>query len=614
MYENFFGFNERPFQLVPNPEYLYLSRSHEEAIAHLKYALSHGDGFVELSGEVGTGKTTLCRAFLEELEENSEIAYIFNPRLSSMELLQTINDEFDIPSDAPNAKGLIDTLNTFLMEKKASDKNAILLIDEAQNLDKDVLEQLRLLSNLETNKSKLLQIILVGQPELGKMLDSYELRQLRQRITLSWYLTPLSRKETKEYIRHRVDIAAKKAGDRFSEAAYRIVYNYSGGIPRLINIACDRMLLTAFGFNKQKVSGAIAADSIKELKNRGRHARNRWLEITTWSAAAVCVLLTAAFLLNVFPFHSPSTGPQHPVADTSPVGKTADATKKTGPADRKTKKLSQPATKTPGKFQRFLADLTGKNSRQSALQILFASWKVTPTLPPYLDNVEDGLSFFKFAASRNGFGLMNVDKELALIEKLNLPAAVEFLLPNAKEPLYLTVTNISEGYITLRAKGKNEIRVEAAEIEELWTGSAFILWKDFFDYPGDIPIDAPVESILTLKMLLRDIGFKQLKMDSQYDTATRDAVKTLQLKHGIRVDGIVGSQTKIAIYNEKSGLDIPHIQAVPPYMRPMSDGRDGGLYGEEIPQGETVPANKVSNTGNITKDPGKKNNGETNHG
>ena len=170
MYKNFFGFKERPFQLLPNPVYLFLSRSHEEALAHLIYAMSQGDGFVEITGEVGTGKTTLCRAFLEKLNENTEAAYIFNPKLDSVQLLKTINDEFGISSEADNSKDLIDTLNAFLMGKKAEGKKAILVIDEAQNLDKDVLEQIRLLSNLETTTSKLLQIILVGQPELGEML------------------------------------------------------------------------------------------------------------------------------------------------------------------------------------------------------------------------------------------------------------------------------------------------------------------------------------------------------------------------------------------------------------------------------------------------------------
>ena len=173
MYENFFGFKERPFKLVPNPAYLFLSKSHEEVLAHLTYSVIQGDGFMEITGEVGTGKTTLCRAFLENLDNNTKAAYIFNPNLTSVQLLKTINNEFGINADADNTKDLIDTLNSFLIMQKTQGKNTILLIDEAQNLTKEVLEQLRLLSNLETAKHKLLHIILVGQTELKKKLNSF---------------------------------------------------------------------------------------------------------------------------------------------------------------------------------------------------------------------------------------------------------------------------------------------------------------------------------------------------------------------------------------------------------------------------------------------------------
>ena len=258
MYTSFFGLKERPFKLVPDPAYLFLSRSHEEALAHLSYAISQGDGFVEITGEVGTGKTTLCRVFLANLDQDTEAAYIFNPILNSIQLLKSINDEFGINSEADNTKELIDILNAFLMEKKSQGKKVILLIDEAQNLSREVLEQLRLLSNLETDIYKLIQIILVGQPELGEMLDSYELRQLGQRITLSCHLFPLTYKETKGYIQHRINIATQKTGIRFSRAAFRFIYRYSGGIPRLINITCDRALLTAFGVGRHKITGNIA--------------------------------------------------------------------------------------------------------------------------------------------------------------------------------------------------------------------------------------------------------------------------------------------------------------------------------------------------------------------
>ena len=211
MYNKFFGFKEKPFKLVPNPAYFYLSKSHEEAMAHLNYAISQGDGFVEITGEVGTGKTTLCRTFLESLNGSVEAAYIFNPKMGPRQLLKTIIEEFGLQVRTDNTKDLIDLLNAFLIKKKASGKKVILLIDEAQNLNRNVLEQLRLLSNLETNRDKLLQIILVGQPELSEMLNSHALRQVGQRITLSYRLSPLTFNECKEYIQYRINIAAQKS-------------------------------------------------------------------------------------------------------------------------------------------------------------------------------------------------------------------------------------------------------------------------------------------------------------------------------------------------------------------------------------------------------------------
>ena len=278
MYNKFFGFKEKPFKLVPDPEYLFLSRSHEEALAHLTYAISHGDGFMEITGEVGTGKTTLCRAFLGSLDTTFEAAYIFNPRLDALQLLKAINDEFGIDSKASNTKDLIDVLNRFLIDKKAAGQKVLVLIDEAQNLSLEVLEQLRLLSNLETTQEKLLQIILVGQPELGDMLSSHQLRQLGQRITINCQLAPLTFQEAKDYIRHRISLASHRAGPSFDKASYRVIYEYSRGIPRLINIACDRILLNAFGRNSFNITGSISKEAIKELKRKRKDHSPGWLQ------------------------------------------------------------------------------------------------------------------------------------------------------------------------------------------------------------------------------------------------------------------------------------------------------------------------------------------------
>lgn len=551
MYNNFFGFKERPFQLVPNPAYLFLSRSHEEAIAHLNYALSHGDGFVEITGEVGTGKTTLCRAFLEDLDKDSEVAYIFNPQLNQLELLKTINDEFGISSKADNTKDLIDALNGFLIKKKSQKKNVILLIDEAQNLNKEVLEQLRLLSNLETNTSKLLQIILVGQPELQTMLDSYDLRQLRQRITLSWYLTPLSRKETKEYIRHRVNIASKKTEDKFTQSAYDLIYKYSGGIPRLINIACDRALLTAFGDNRRKVTGSIASSAIRELKSRGGDT-NRFLtrgRLLTGFIVLFCLVLIAVFLYKILPLSKSNT------VDTKNTANIA--------SQEESARDPEPGTKTSLGFEDFLGSLTHRSSRFTAVKTAISLWETAPRLNLHLDDIVDDNAFFQFAAARNNFHILAVNKDLDLVKKLNLPAVLAFLPPGAISPRYLTLIKMTENELILKGGEKDEVvSVEPAKMQSNWTGNAYILWKNFYNYSGDIPLDAPEESVFTLKMLLRDIGFKEIKPDNLYDDFTRETIKKIQEKHGIEVDGIVGARTKIVIYNEKKELRIPHIRSL----------------------------------------------------
>lgn len=552
MYNKFFGFKERPFQLVPNPDYLFLSKSHEEAMAHLKYALSHGEGFVEITGEVGTGKTTLCRAFLEDLIENgAAIAYIFNPRLTAIELLKVINDEFDISSEADNIKDLIDVLNTFLMENKAKNRETIVLIDEAQNLSKEVLEQLRLLSNLETKTSKLLQIILVGQPELRTMLDSYELRQLRQRITLSWYLTPLSRSETREYIRHRVNIASQKTEDKFSETAYNVIYKYSRGIPRLINIASDRSLLTAFGFNSRKVTGSIAKSSIDELKSRGGDTGHKLSKSRILAAAVVlvCIGLLTAYLLM---FNRPSIPTPEPVAASE---------KKISP------EKPVPEAEKKVDFQVLLGNLAGRSSRITSLKTTASLWNIDARVSQPVNNMDNNTDFFQLAAAHNGFQVLEVLGDWELMGKLNLPAILEFLPPGASSPRYLTLVNLNEGEIVLNGgKAAEIIRATVEEMNTHWTGKAYILWKDFLNITGEIPGEAPKESVFTLKMLLRDIGYTGLTLDQEYDDAAQEAVKKFQERSGIKVDGIVGARTKIALYNEKTkyemqGKTIPHLRS-----------------------------------------------------
>lgn len=266
MYNHHFGLAEAPFSIAPDPRYLYLSEQHREALAHLAYGIGDHGGFVVLTGEVGTGKTTVCRCLLQQVPEHLDIAVIVNPKLNSHELLQTICDELGVAcaEENPTSKQLLDALNLFLLATHARGRNAILIVDEAQNLAPDVLEQLRLLTNLETNERKLLQLILLGQPELNTMLAQHSLRQLAQRITARYHLRSLTREEVAGYIEHRLAIAGGR-GNLFSAAAMAAVYRYSKGVPRLINLLCDRALLGVYAQSGSSVDPAMVRRAAIEV-------------------------------------------------------------------------------------------------------------------------------------------------------------------------------------------------------------------------------------------------------------------------------------------------------------------------------------------------------------
>ena len=265
MYKNFFGITINPFSIAPDPHFLYMSDGHREALAHLRYGLEEGGGFVLLTGEVGTGKTTVCRCILEQAPEGTNIALVLNPKLSPMELLATLCDELRI--DYPEACGLktlVDRLNAYLLAAHAQGQRTVLIIDEAQNLSYEVLEQIRLLTNLETNQQRLLQIVLLGQPELQEMLAQPELRQLSQRIAARHHLGPLTQAETTAYIRHRLSVAGMEQSV-FVPPALDVVYRLTCGIPRIINLICDRALMGAYGKGVRLVDRPMVQEAARQV-------------------------------------------------------------------------------------------------------------------------------------------------------------------------------------------------------------------------------------------------------------------------------------------------------------------------------------------------------------
>jgi general secretion pathway protein A len=288
MYAEHFGLKREPFSIAPDPRYLFMSDHHREALAHLLYGVRGGGGFVLLTGEIGAGKTTVCRCFLEQVPKRCNVAYIFNPKLTAIELLKSVCEEFHIPVDrartiGATVKDFLDPLNEFLLRTHAAGQNNVLIIDEAQNLSADVLEQLRLLTNLETNERKLLQIILIGQPELRDMLARPELEQLAQRVTARFHLEPLNENETAHYIKHRLSVAGMSGLIPFDRDARKRIYDLSRGIPRRINLLCDRALLGAYATGRDRVDKAIVDKAAREVfDTRDTGARVRLLSPRLW--------------------------------------------------------------------------------------------------------------------------------------------------------------------------------------------------------------------------------------------------------------------------------------------------------------------------------------------
>jgi general secretion pathway protein A len=578
MYNQFWGFSEKPFKLVPNPDFLFLSSTHEEALAHLKFTLAEGEGFLMITGEVGTGKSTLCRAFFQELDPSVACAYIFNPKLDALQLLKNINSEFGIPADVQNPHELITILNSFLIDKRASGKKVIIIIDEAQNLPAESLEQLRLLSNLETMREKLLQIVLVGQPELADKIDSFELRQLGQRITLACHLRPLSYDETTQYIQHRVSVVSRKPQRLFEKGALKAIYHFSGGVPRLINTACDRMLLAAYLKNRSTISATLAAQIVDELTRRGRPRPPAfpWFKI---GVSAGVTVLTVVAVLVIFYGYTPnilsSSQTTNTIASDTPAKhemSPAGATTIPVPTQDTASRKSEEKLKLDGKEGReessgavihlneLVRSIRNTDNRRMAFEAVLQQWGLQPQGDMTLVGVDD-LSYFQLIAERQGLSVQTIGDNIGELAILDLPAIIKLQLPEGNETVYLCVIGMQDGRYLLTTQGINAYaQIEASTLEDLWDGVAIVPWKNYMGYPGIIPGGAPGPSVVILKQLLWELGYSYLAINDRYDAMTRNAVRELQAKHGLVVDGKVGNMTKIILFNEKRNLPIPHLR------------------------------------------------------
>jgi general secretion pathway protein A len=461
-------------------------------------------------------------------------------------------------------------------------------VDEAQNLSADVLEQLRLLSNLETTTSKLLQIILVGQPELGELLETEALRQLNQRITLCCHLIPLSASETREYIRHRIHIASRKPGLEFTAGAYRSIFKYTGGVPRLINIVCDRALLTAFSLGKHLISNSIVRRALRELDGKRNRSRKPifFREKLIIALLVVLVILVAGLVVGQTMLDRTSRmsiGPvvHHKIEKTiseSTAAMASEAAKEAIPeaaslspepppsaAEPSTGQAAPPAVMTaavdPPPFrdlEHVIAATDALNSRNGALAAVLRQWRAQNPLGVGPADVEDSDTFFRLSARYSNMEALRLKGNLTLIKNLNLPAILEFPLPDGSGSRFMALVGLADDEIRL-SDGENTFSVAPASLAGLWSGVAHIFWKNYYNYTGIIPISSPGEVILSLKVHLKALGFPIEEMTAAYDTSTRLAVEDIQARNGLDVDGMVGPMTKIALYNEDPSLNVPRL-------------------------------------------------------
>jgi general secretion pathway protein A len=557
MYLQHFGLREAPFAITPDPRYLYLSQRHREALAHLLYGIGEGGGFVQLTGEVGTGKTTLCRCLLEQFPSNAEVALILNPRVTALELVAAICDELrlDYPAGTASIKVLVDALNKHLLEAHADGRRTVVIIDEAQNLDRQVLEQVRLLTNLETPREKLLQIILIGQPELLNLLQRPELRQLAQRITARYHLTPLSREETRAYIRHRMAVSDAR-DEVFTEGAIRRVYALSAGVPRLINVICDRALLGAYAMDRRSVDSATVQKAAIEAL--GRPVRERLVRPWVWGLAAVGAIAAAWGWLPL----GELLGTQHPFEAAAPRSEAAPAAvaepnPTTEPSDLDlVEAMPEPPTPAveapePGSvgraadgaspFAQFLADDPTTADRSSAFRSVFAQWGLSDERITRASGCEIARSHGLQCSFREG--------DWDTLRKLNRPAVLNLTMPGGEE-LYAAVTRVEGNRVTLQIAGR-QYTSRADDLDPYWSGRFILLWKPPAIGTRLIGPGVRGRPVRWLRERFRRIDRRALPTADAdaYDAALRERVMTFQRRHGLDPDGVVGEQTLITLGN-----------------------------------------------------------------
>jgi general secretion pathway protein A len=579
MYLEFFGISDKPFQITPDTRFLYLTPRHRDGLAHLLYGADEAGGFILLTGEVGTGKTMLCRSVLEQMPEHVNVALILNPRQSSKELIASICDELNIPyrRSTTSLKYLVDRLNLYLLKQHAQGKRTVLVIDEAQNLQAEVLEQIRLLTNLEVATQKLLQIILIGQPELQAILARPELRQLTQRITARFHLTPLSKEETAAYIRHRLQIVGFR-GELFSKGAVSMVHQLSDGVPRLINNICERSMMGAYGENVHRIDRNLVRKAAGEVLHPAeRFQPMQWVAGGAIAAGAAALLLSIWGLLpsasqesyarSVVKNPSIETLASQAIVENQPISSSEAQIAKISPQSTSSYTKEQtasdalqqqafseaPAVKNNNNdnFLQLINDENLRTDNNTAFTTLFSYWgKSYSELK--------GETACERANETNLsciFGKAGWDE----IRRLNRPAVLE-IINSAGKRKQIVLLALQGKQASFNIGGK-VVTTSTSSVDPFWYGNYLLLWE-----PPPAKSDVLKEGLIGKDVAwLRDqldrIEGKPISTDEKkklsFDPTLKWRVMEFQRIRGLNVDGVVGRETMIEINSAVNDRSTP---------------------------------------------------------
>jgi general secretion pathway protein A len=536
MYCEYYEFKEKPFTITPNPRFIFLSKNHQEAFAHLLYGIDNHAGFIEFIGEIGTGKTTVLRTLLGELDESRyRTALIFNPSLSAIELLRSINREYGIPGEGAGNAELLQELNRFLLRENAEGRTVVLVIDEAQNLEPTVLEQIRLISNLETETDKLIQIVLAGQPELGNLLAKPELRQLAQRITVRYHLRPMDFEDMHCYINHRMTVAGCGRAVHFTDSALKRIFRYSGGTPRLINVVCDRALLIGYAEEHREFSGRLIKSAINEIRRESNlypSTQLRWL-------TGLCLVVVFAGCIYGIRHSLPSKATQASV-------QFADAL------------LQKAGKRTAADFAAAvaeeLAEVREMESTVTAFNVLARSWNVEPAVSFTATSAPKGLNQL---ARKRDLRLLRIKGDLKTLLRFNSPALLEYSQAGMQGKRFFALTGTHGDHLLIAPPLLGRSSFTAAELESLWSGNAYLLWKNYRNIPVTLELAAKGSKVTDLQQMLGLKGFYKGKPNGMYDGVTIKAVKAFQSAKGITSDGRVGALTLLVLYRDAGRFFCP---------------------------------------------------------